>query len=165
MREADVVTGTWERVSVPELYAPSVAGPGQRHGVQESRGREGAARAAPLHERSRSPASCQLRQGLQGHSYRLKGGWQTAEHGLENPVTSWGSVTMFLPSGPVFLGCALRARTGPAVCCRNGRGLLAELSGHLQRSRASKHVQDPSPPPPIAQQLGRSVLPRKRAHG
>ncbi|XP_060022235.1 mitochondrial dynamics protein MIEF1 isoform X3 [Lagenorhynchus albirostris] len=49
-------------------------------------------------------------------------------------------------SGPAFLGCCLRGRTGPAaspplpsVCHRNVMGVFAELSRHLQRPEG-RHI-------------------------
>lgn len=75
-------------------------------------------------------------------------------------------------SGPNFLGCYLRARTGliasPSfsnVCCRSMRAVFVELSSTSKTQRASDNVQISSPILSLIQHLVRLVVPRKEAHG
>lgn len=172
------VVGAWERVCVPDVCASSWSRPVPLcAGVGRRPGREGAARAAPLHERSRSPPCSPIAN--QDEAFENTALVAEVEGSLAGGTTAAGRSSHQLvlighispSSGSAFVGHCLRARarTGSAGGCRYARGPFAELSRHLQGQRAGRQARTslphPIPSPVSAQHLGRSVLPRKSAHG
>lgn len=130
--------------------------------LRVGQGRDGAARAAP-HLGAGFVSfflCCQQNKALWEHS--LRGSVSAGKLG-----PSWGLVPVFSPAvGPVFLGCCLRVRTGPAaspssrsVCHGVGEECLLSSSGISRGQGANEHAQPSSPGPAFhlaAGQIGAS---------
>lgn len=111
------VLGAWERVCVPDVCASSRSRPMSLcAGVGRRPGREGAARAAPLQERSRSPPSSPIAN--QDEAFENTALVAEVEGSLAGGTTAAGRSSHQLvlighispSSGSAFLGHCLRAR-------------------------------------------------------